>query len=206
MQERLKSIWKKVLLKLKIFAMIFIGKNLLHLLIKTCRIQVEGLEHFCDLASKKEKCMLMLWHNRLIIIPCILSRYAPCFLYAALVSAHRDGDILSSIIHSYPQGNTIRSSPKAGYKALRDLVHHVEEGKQIVIITPDGPRGPLYEVKPGIAVAALETQAHVIALNWEAEKFFKSKRGIASEFLNPLRKFALYFLLLFALTLRNRSL
>lgn len=174
MLDRLKSIWKTILLKMKIFFMLFFGKNLLHLLVKTCRIQIEGLENFYQLSSK-EKCMLMLWHNRLIITPYLLSRYTPDITYAALVSAHRDGDILSSIIHSYPNGNTIRSSPKARYKALRDVVRYVEEKQHIVIITPDGPRGPLYEIKHGIAVAALETQSYVVAFNWEAEKFWQIK-------------------------------
>jgi lysophospholipid acyltransferase (LPLAT)-like uncharacterized protein len=174
MLERFKSIWKKVFIKLKIFLMLFFGKGLLHLLIKTCRIQFEGLEYFCQLATR-EKCMLMLWHNRLIITPYILSHYTPQILYAALVSEHRDGKILSSIIHSYPNGNTIQVSPKARYKALREIIRHVEKEKQIVIITPDGPRGPLYKIKPGIAIAALETQSYVFALNWEAEKFWQIK-------------------------------
>jgi hypothetical protein len=174
MLEWFKSFWKKLTFKLKLFSVVVIGKKLLHLLIKTCHIQFEGLEEFCQLASK-EKCMLMLWHNRLTIIPFILSHYTPQFLYAAVVSGHRDGEVLSSIIHSYHNGRTIRSSPKARHQALREILHRVKEGKQIVIITPDGPRGPRYEIKPGIAVAALETNAPVIPLNWEAEEYWEIK-------------------------------
>ena len=174
MLKHFQLIWKKWILKLKIFLTIVLGKKLLHLLIKTCDIQIEGVEHFCQLAEK-EKCMLMLWHNRLTIIPCILARYTPRFLYAALVSDHRDGEILSRMIHSYPNGRTIRSSPKARYRALREIVRHIEEERHIVIITPDGPRGPKYELKPGIAAAALETQAFVFPLNWEAEDYWELK-------------------------------
>jgi lysophospholipid acyltransferase (LPLAT)-like uncharacterized protein len=174
MLERLKLMWKKKLLKLKIFLMLAFGKRFIHLLIKTCRIQLEGLEHFCQLAAT-DKCMIMLWHNRLTIIPFILSHYTPQFIYAALVSDHRDGDILSAIIHSYHNGRTIRSSPKSRYQALREIIRHVNEGQQIVIITPDGPRGPQYEIKPGIAVAALETQAFVFPLNWEAKNYWEIK-------------------------------
>ncbi len=184
MLERLKSIWKKEFSKLKIFLMLVLGKKLLSLLIKTCRIQFEGIEHFCQVAEK-EKCMIMLWHNRLTIIPFILSHYTPQFLYAALVSNHRDGDILSSLIHSFHNGRTIRSSPKSRYRALRDIIRHVDEGKQIVIITPDGPRGPRYEMKPGIAIAALETHAFVFPLNWEAKAYWEIKSWDRLRFPKP---------------------
>lgn len=168
------SIFKKLIFNLKLFLIAGLGKRLIHLLIKTCHLQFKGLDRFCEIA-KKEKCILMLWHNRLTIIPFLLSHYTPQFLYAALVSNHRDGEILSSIIHSYHNGNTIRSSPRARHQALKEIIRHIERGEQIVIITPDGPKGPLYEVKPGVAIAAIKTGAFVIPLNWEAKNYWELK-------------------------------
>ncbi len=106
------------------------------------------------------------------------------FSYAALVSGHRDGEILSSIIHSYPNAHAIRSSPKTRYQALREVIRYVQN-QHIVIITPDGPRGPQYEIKPGIAIAALETQACVIPLNWEAKKYWEFKTWDRQRFPKP---------------------
>lgn len=146
----------------------------MHLLSLTCRFQLEGLEEFCSLA-KNEKCILMLWHNRLALVPFILSRFTPYIHYAAVVSGSRDGEILSKIIHSFEHGNTIRVHHQSRHEALRLLIRHVEEKKSVVIITPDGPRGPRYEMKPGTALAALETQAYVVSLNWEAKSFWELK-------------------------------
>ena len=42
-------------------------------------------------------------------------------------------------------------------------------------MTPDGPRGPLYKVKPGIAMAAKEAQATIIPLTWDADHFWELK-------------------------------
>jgi len=117
----------------------------------------------------------MLWHNRIAPALFILSTYTPHIHYTALVSGSRDGDILSNIIHSYKKGGTIRVPHLARYQALRTLVRHVEERRQIVVITPDGPRGPCYEIKPGIAIAALETQAQIFSFNWEAEDYWEFK-------------------------------
>lgn len=174
MLKSFKTSWKKWLFRIKSFLIAKLSKNLMNLLTSTCRIQIEGMEHFCQLATTK-KCILILWHNRLALAPLILSRYTPHIQYAALVSGSRDGDILSAIIHSYKNGNTIRVPHQARYQALREIIRHVDEQKHIVIITPDGPRGPRYEIKPGIAIAALETQAHVVSLNWEANRYWELK-------------------------------
>lgn len=146
--------------------------GILFLLMKTCRIEVKGLEAFVKTASE-DKCILMLWHNRLASIPFILKHFTPTIQYAAVVSGSRDGDILSKIICSFKQGHTIRVPHLSRYEALRTIIGRVKEGKEVVVITPDGPRGPCYEVKPGIAIAALETQAHVVGLDWKADSYWK---------------------------------
>lgn len=174
MLKDFKDVWKKRFFKARSFLVAKLSNALMHLLLETCRIEIMGVEQFCQLATQ-EKCILMLWHNRLALIPFILSRYTPHLHYAALISGSRDGDILSTIAHSYQNAKTIRVSHQARFQALREIVRHVEEQKHIVIMTPDGPRGPRYEIKPGIVLAALETQAHVVALNWEAKKYWEFK-------------------------------
>lgn len=163
---------KQWLFPIQAFLTAKIIKGCLWLLTKSCRVYVEGIERFHHLASH-EKCILMLWHNRLAITPFILSRFAPNYRYAALVSGSRDGEILSRIICSYKNGNTIRVFHLSRYQALREIIRQINEKESILIITPDGPRGPRYEVKPGVAVAAIETNAHVIALNWEAKRYWE---------------------------------
>lgn len=174
MLKNFKGKWKKKIFQIRSFFIAKLSKFFLYMLIKTCRIKIEGMEQFSELITK-EKCILMLWHNRIAITLLILAYYTPEIPYAALVSASRDGDILSYIIHSYKNGNTIRVPHLARYQALQEIIRHIEARKQFVVITPDGPRGPCYEIKPGIAIAALETEAHVISLNWEAKKYWELK-------------------------------
>ena len=146
----------------------------MRLIVHTCRIEVQGVDHFKKIAAT-EKCFLILWHNRLAIIPFILSRYTPNTSYAALVSASRDGEILSAIVQSYKNGRLIKVAHQERYQALRETVRHIEERKHLVILTPDGPRGPLYQIKPCTAVAALETEAYIAVLDWEANRFWELK-------------------------------
>lgn len=164
------SRWKR-------FKAYFVAKLIkfsLDAVLMTCRFRFMGMEDFCELA-KREKCLLMLWHNRLAIVPYILSRYTPQINYKAVVSASRDGEILSSIIHSCKNGGTIRVPHLGRYQALQEIIRHIEERKSVVIITPDGPKGPCYELKPGVAIAALQTKAFVVNFDWEAKCFWELK-------------------------------
>ncbi|MFI5343025.1 MAG: lysophospholipid acyltransferase family protein [Chlamydiales bacterium] len=160
--------------KSKIFALILstIGKALASLILKTCKWEIQGLERFQETAAK-DKCILMLWHNRLAITSFILYRYAKQFNYAALVSNSRDGELISSLVESYKIGRTIKVPHHSRHEALRMLIRHLQEKDDVVIITPDGPRGPRYQVKPGIALAAVSTGAHIIPLTWQADRFWQ---------------------------------
>jgi len=165
---------KKKLYKIRALVVAKLSKLLMGLLIRTCRIRIEGLDSFLKVAEA-EKCILMLWHNRLAVVPFVLTRFTPQILYAALVSGSRDGEILSAIINSCKNGRSIKVTHQARYQALREIIRYIEKREEVVIITPDGPRGPRYEMKPGAAMAALETQAYVVALDWEAERFWELK-------------------------------
>lgn len=167
--------WKKKYFRFQSFILAKVIHSILFLLFKTCRIELVGLDNFLSIAGKK-KCILMLWHNRLAPILFILAKYTPSTLrYIAVVSGSRDGDMLGNIIRSYRNGNTLRVPHLSRYDALRNLVKEVNDPTQVIAITPDGPRGPCYKVKPGIALAALETGAHVVPFTWEANSYWELK-------------------------------
>lgn len=169
-----KNQYSKLIIATRSFLVAVIGKRCINLLMMTCKMRVEGEKTFCTTAEK-EKTFLLLWHNRLLIMPWVLSFIAPQFTYAALVSNSKDGRMLNKVIHSYPQGRTILVPHNRRYEALRALIQRINEKKDIVVITPDGPRGPIYEMKPGAALAAIETGAHVFCLSWEASHYWELK-------------------------------
>lgn len=115
----------------------------------------------------------MLWHNRLLIISEILNKHAPQFIYRAVISNSRDGELLAILANSYSAGRTLRVPHNARYQALQQMISHLKSHNDILIITPDGPRGPRYKVKPGIAIAAHESQADVIPLSWTANRYWQ---------------------------------
>jgi lysophospholipid acyltransferase (LPLAT)-like uncharacterized protein len=146
-------------------------RGTLYLLASTCRFRIEGKEKLLNTATTS-KCILIAWHNRLGIIPEILKRCAPQYHYAAMISNSRDGEIISVIANSYRHGHAIRVPHNKRAEALQTMITRLKRGGEIIVVTPDGPRGPRYKLKQGSAMAARECSASVIPLSWTADRFW----------------------------------
>jgi lysophospholipid acyltransferase (LPLAT)-like uncharacterized protein len=107
-----------------------------------------------------------LWHNRLLIFPLILRRFFSDRHGAALISASRDGDLLTDAVQRFGFDVVRGSSSRLGAAAILQLSQILASGGDVVI-TPDGPRGPAYELGPGIIFLAQKTGAAVLPINME---------------------------------------
>ena len=115
-----------------------------------------------------------LWHNRLLIFPLVLRRFFPNRHGAALISASRDGDLLSDAIHRFDYDVVRGSTSRMGASAILELGNVLASGRDI-FITPDGPRGPAYELGPGIIFLAQKTGAAVLPINMEYSSCWRVK-------------------------------
>jgi lysophospholipid acyltransferase (LPLAT)-like uncharacterized protein len=161
-----------------------IAKRLLSLIYKTCAIEVAGIDKFKEVAGKSP-CILILWHNRLALAPQILSTLAGEYTYAALVSQSRDGEIIASVVESYPIGRTIRVPHNDRLKALNMVITKLQTENDIVVITPDGPRGPRYKVKGGTLHAAKATGAYLVPFSWSGDKLWTLNSWDKMQFPKP---------------------
>ena len=115
-----------------------------------------------------------LWHNRLLIFPLVLRRFFPHRNGAALISASHDGDLLSDAIQRFNYDVVRGSSSRLGASGLLQL-SDVLAKRGDVVITPDGPRGPVYELGPGIIFLAQKTSAAVLPMNMEYSSCWRVK-------------------------------
>jgi lysophospholipid acyltransferase (LPLAT)-like uncharacterized protein len=115
-----------------------------------------------------------LWHNRLLVFPLVLRRFFPNRNGAALISASRDGDLLTDAIERFGFDVVRGSSSRLGASALLQLSDTLAAGRDVVI-TPDGPRGPAYELGPGIIFLAQKTGAPVLPMNLEYSNCWRFK-------------------------------
>ena len=113
-----------------------------------------------------------LWHNRLLIFPLVLRRFFPQRHGAALISASRDGDLLADAVQRFGYDVIRGSSSRLGASAILQLTQMLASGRDVVI-TPDGPRGPAYELGPGIIFLAQKSGAPVVPINLEYSRCWR---------------------------------
>jgi hypothetical protein len=89
------------------------------------------------------------WHNREFLFPLTYRYFSRPSQLDCLVSPSRDGDWLCLWLGSLGYETIRGSSSRRGAIAFRQALASLSRGRQVVI-TPDGPSGPLYEVKPGV--------------------------------------------------------
>jgi len=115
-----------------------------------------------------------LWHNRLLLISFVLKKFFPDRPGAGLISASRDGDLIADATQRFGFDVVRGSSSRMGASALLELSEILASGRD-VLLTPDGPRGPVYELGQGIIFLAQKTGARVVPVNMEYSSCWRVK-------------------------------
>jgi lysophospholipid acyltransferase (LPLAT)-like uncharacterized protein len=153
--------------------LIAFGYWLLQIWVRTLRYQVEDKAGIVRKPVSRNF-IGSLWHNRLLIMPHVLKRFTPARHGAALISASRDGELLTMAIHRFGFDVVRGSSSRMGASALLQLSNILANGGDVVI-TPDGPLGPVYQLGPGIVFLAQKTGAAVLPMNLEYSSCWRIK-------------------------------
>lgn len=125
------------------------------------------------------------WHNRMFVIPYIHDRWFAHIPGAILSSPSGDGQIIADACaeFGFEAARGSSSKPQKGLGALILLAEKVKEGRDVGI-TPDGPRGPCYELQPGLLKLAQLTGGAIVPVRVEYRRALRFKTWDA--FLLPL--------------------
>jgi lysophospholipid acyltransferase (LPLAT)-like uncharacterized protein len=154
-------------------ALIEFGYGLFRLWCKTLRFQLEDPHNGVALVRDRTV-IFAIWHNRLLMLPPPFDRWFPTRQSIGLISASRDGDLVSLLIERSGYGTIRGSSSRKGVIALRQLVDALAAGSN-VLFTPDGPRGPVYQVSPGVIFTAQKSGAPIVPLHMEYSSCWRLK-------------------------------
>lgn len=143
-----------------------LGGLLLPLLFRTWRIDYDDRHGLLPAVRDGSRFLFVFWHNRQLF-------FLPAFREVVgsvrvLVSQHADGEVLVRILHRFGVGAVRGSSTRGGAAALRALVRAARQGP--LGITPDGPLGPRYELKPGAILAASLSGLPIVLLAASADR------------------------------------
>jgi len=116
------------------------------------------------LNDTRQPLIIVLWHNRLFFSSEIYRRFRRGRRMVALVSASTDGAWLAEYFRMAGLATARGSSTWRGMQAMRELLAATRGGSDTAI-TPDGPRGPCYEVQPGALMVARVSKVPLLLLS-----------------------------------------
>jgi len=132
------------------------------------------------------------WHNRILVVPIIYERYCLGRHGHCLTSPSKDGAIIAGVMERFGIGSVRGSSSRRGTTALRELAA-ILETKEDVAITPDGPRGPKYNLSPGIIKLAQLTSTSVLPINIGYSSYWELKSWDAFRIPKPFSRVDVVF-------------
>jgi len=165
--------WKKFKKKLAAYLSGTVGSWFLYgficLIYRTMRITFVGKDIMPGFTARGESYVAAFWHGRLLLIP---FTYPGCAMNV-LISIHRDGEIIANVMRRFGFELVRGSSKKGGAAALREMLQLLKENRPLAI-TPDGPKGPVEVLKPGIAQVARLSGKAVIPMTFSASSCFRA--------------------------------
>lgn len=129
-------------------------------LARTWRYREEGSPAWRGLLAAGQPFAVALWHETLLM-PLWRHRHLGV---AIVVSEARDGQYLADTAARFGFPALRGSSTRGARKALLGAVRWLEAGGRVAF-TPDGPRGPRRELKPGVVAAAQQAGAPIVAVH-----------------------------------------
>jgi len=172
------------------------GPSLVRLLSWTWKTEILGLEHLGAAGERRPDatpiagagCMIALWHGRILLGV----EFGRKRNWAVLVSPSADGDISVRLLGSFGYRVIRGSSSRGGARAVRTMLRELESGG-VVVLTPDGPRGPRHSVNPGLAWLSRATGFPVVPMGLVSDRAWRLRSWDSFTIPKPFARVALVF-------------
>ena len=142
------------------------AKALILSIIKTCKLKIVGHEHVETLRKQKKSIIYAYWHRHIFVT---IYRFRNTGA-RPLISLSEDGEIVSQIAVEFGMNPIRGSSSKGGARAFLKLLNAIKEDNSEVLITADGPKGPLRQIKDGTILLAQKTRSVIVPICWHANR------------------------------------
>jgi lysophospholipid acyltransferase (LPLAT)-like uncharacterized protein len=134
---------------------------LARLVLVTLRIEFEN----GDRLQPSQGTIYVTWHGR-TLIPALTMRERGWW---ALISLSRDGEIQNNFFQLLGFQTTRGSTGRGGIRGALAMARRVKEGG-VLVMTPDGPRGPTHKVQLGVILIAEKSGAPIIPVGISANR------------------------------------
>lgn len=147
-----------------------LARGVLALLTATCRIgPVRGEEHLDRLQAEGVAGIFSYWHQMQIFCAgYLLQRARQGTRIAFLTSPSVSGEVPAAIIQRWGAEVLRGSSQRSAGLAMKEMYQVLVGQKTILVVTPDGPKGPLHAFKTGTVMLARMTKTPIVLMAFAA--------------------------------------
>jgi lysophospholipid acyltransferase (LPLAT)-like uncharacterized protein len=169
---------------------LFVLSQAVDLLCKSLKVTFKNKEIINNHVNLNRNFVLAFWHGQMLLA-WYLHRNKN---FTALISKSQDGDLLEKILKHWKY-NVIRGSSSNGGEVALGIMVDYARNNETVVITPDGPRGPINKMKAGAVITAKKSRTPLILFgigykkkrvlkSWdkfEIPKFFSEAKAVYSD-------------------------
>jgi lysophospholipid acyltransferase (LPLAT)-like uncharacterized protein len=137
----------------------------MRLLAGSWRMRTEHEDRWRPLYQAKRPHVFLLWHE--VLLPLLWHHRRQDI--AIVVSENRDGQYLADFAFGLGYRAVRGSSSRGAARALLGAVRELQAGRSVAF-TPDGPRGPRRQLKPGVVAAAQRGGAVIVPIHARADR------------------------------------
>ncbi len=116
--------------------------------------------------------VIAFWHGSMLP-GWFIHKHISCF---AIVSLSKDGSVLTNILNHWGIDVIRGSSSNNGKEALQSAVDELQKGRTF-LITPDGPKGPRNNMKPGAVIAAFRASKPLFLCRIDCSSAYRFKKS-----------------------------
>ena len=160
--------------------LIGLGAFLLRLIVRglgrTLRVRVlRGQEHLDALHEAPRPILISYWHNRTFLAADFVLReiHAKGLEITLFASQSRDGELVTQTARPWGLHTVRGSATRGGMRAIRALYRAINQRGTSPVMIPDGPQGPLYHFKLGVAVLSQMSDAPILPIGLAADRFWR---------------------------------
>jgi hypothetical protein len=139
-------------------------------------VKIEGEQHLAAALAESPSLLPCYWHqHQLYCGKYLLEQRARGMKVGWLISPSVDGEIGAMLVRRLGAYAIRGSSTHTGARALRDYYQALVKDGICPAITPDGPRGPRHQFKPGAILLAQMSGRPILPMAYAASRAWRIK-------------------------------
>jgi lysophospholipid acyltransferase (LPLAT)-like uncharacterized protein len=143
----------------------WLSSFVIHLVGSTLRMTVEDRGNVVN-QPDHPPVIIAFWHNRTALMAYFYERYCRDRTALTFISRSRDGQFMTDVASRFGIKAVRGSSSRHGTSAMLAAIRAAGDPRVDLVITPDGPRGPRYQIQPGLLRLSQATQRPIVAITY----------------------------------------